>query len=97
MSTIHAYTALQPDELSLQAGDVVKVLKKTTDGKICSTPHFFRGRNEIIVKVINSEAFIVKIAIRCGSKVEYLPFGNFSKLASRTTICKNCNYFARIF
>lgn len=34
VSAIHTYTALQPDELSLQAGDVVKVLKKTTDGKI---------------------------------------------------------------
>lgn len=36
VSAIHAYTALQPDELSLQAGDVVKILKKTTDGK-CSS------------------------------------------------------------
>lgn len=34
VSAIHAYTAIQPDELSLQAGDVVKVLKKTSDGKI---------------------------------------------------------------
>ncbi|XP_065202931.1 rho guanine nucleotide exchange factor 15-like isoform X2 [Planococcus citri] len=30
--TVHDYTANQPDELSLQNGDVVKVLKKTTDG-----------------------------------------------------------------
>ncbi|KAL6953391.1 Rho guanine nucleotide exchange factor 26 [Sarracenia purpurea var. burkii] len=28
---VHVYTANQPDELSLQNGDVVKVLKKTTD------------------------------------------------------------------
>lgn len=30
---VHVYTANQPDELSLQNGDVVKVLKKTTDGR----------------------------------------------------------------
>lgn len=32
VSAVHSYTAVQPDELSLHAGDVVKVLKKTTDG-----------------------------------------------------------------
>lgn len=29
----HPYTAVQPDELSLQSGDIVKVLTKMNDGK----------------------------------------------------------------
>lgn len=29
----HAYTAIQPDELSLQNGDIVKVLTKMNDGR----------------------------------------------------------------
>lgn len=32
--TEHDYTAIQPDELSLQKGDIVKVLTKMNDGKI---------------------------------------------------------------
>lgn len=30
----HAYISIQPDELSLQNGDIVKVLTKMNDGKI---------------------------------------------------------------
>lgn len=30
----HAYLAVQPDELSLQYGDVINVLRKTDDGTI---------------------------------------------------------------
>lgn len=32
--TEHDYTAIQPDELSLQKGDIVKVLTKMNDGKL---------------------------------------------------------------
>jgi neuronal guanine nucleotide exchange factor len=31
---IHQYVARQPDELSLEKGDVVNVLRKMSDGKI---------------------------------------------------------------
>jgi neuronal guanine nucleotide exchange factor len=31
---IHPYVAYQPDELSLEVGDVVNVLRKINDGKI---------------------------------------------------------------
>lgn len=33
----HPYVAVQPDELSLQSGDIVKVLTKMNDGKIFVT------------------------------------------------------------
>jgi len=35
VTTKHAYVARQPDELSLNVGDVVNVLKKLDDGKAC--------------------------------------------------------------
>jgi len=31
---LHPYVACQPDELSLEVGDVVNVLRKMSDGKI---------------------------------------------------------------
>lgn len=30
--TVHSYTTVQPDELSLQKGDIINVLRKMTDG-----------------------------------------------------------------
>jgi neuronal guanine nucleotide exchange factor len=38
---VHPYVARQPDELSLEVADVVKVLRKTSDGKIWN-PFFCR-------------------------------------------------------
>lgn len=37
----HPYIAIQPDELSLQSGDIVKVLTKMNDGIINISPRHF--------------------------------------------------------